>query len=123
MIEQIFYLSYLVDSYLDKIEDSKERKYVKKKVEEYKEQKAKLKQTFELLVDLRKKFLNDSDFRKSISTTCCIIEFKDQMMKKKLLMHYGIEKVGLFKQLQTKIKKIFKPESKDIIFKGNVIKI
>lgn len=44
-------------------------------------------------------------------------------MKKKLLHHFGIEKVGLIKQIQTKVKKFFKPESKDIIFKGNVIKI
>ena len=83
----------------------------------------KLKQTYELLVDLRKKFLNDSEFRKSISTTCCIIEFEEQHMKKRLLQHFGIEKMSILKQVQTKIKKIFNPESKDIIFKGNVIKI
>ena len=44
-------------------------------------------------------------------------------MKKRLLQHFGIEKVSLIKQIQTKIKKFFNPESKDIIFKGNVIKI
>lgn len=122
IIEQIFFLSYIVDSYLEKVDGENARQFVKK-VEDYKSQKAKLKQLYELLIDLRKKFLNDSEFRKSISTTCCLIEFKDQKKKQQLLEYFGIEKVGIVKQIQSKIKNLFNPESKNIVFKGNVIKI
>lgn len=59
IIEQIFFLSYIVDSYFEKIEGQDVRQFVKK-VDDYKSQKAKLKQLYELLLDLRKKFLNDA---------------------------------------------------------------
>jgi hypothetical protein len=44
--------------------------------QEYKELKNGVIQNYELLNDLRKKFLNDSEFRKKIATSCCLIEFE-----------------------------------------------
>lgn len=44
-------------------------------------------------------------------------------MKKKLLNHFGIEKMGLFKRIQSHIKNFFNPERKDILFQGKVIRI
>ena len=43
--------------------------------QEYRELKNGIIQNYELLNDLRKKFLNDSEFRKKIATSCCLIEF------------------------------------------------
>ena len=122
IIEQIFFLSCMVDNSLEKIEGQAVRQFVAN-IDEYKLQKAKLKQLYELLLDLRKKFLNDDEFRKTISTSCCLVEFRNQAMKQKLLNHFGIEKMGIIKQIQNRIKKIFKPEHKDVMFKGKVIKI
>ena len=60
--------------------NKKSKNYVKN-IKDYQENKTKLKQTYELLIDLRKKFLNDPSFRQSISTTCCLIKFETQTMR------------------------------------------
>jgi hypothetical protein len=75
------------------------------------------------LFDLRKKFLNDPEFRKSLSTTCCIIEFKNQKMKQIILQYFGIEKVGIIKRIQAVIKKCFGTFHRSILFKGKVLTI
>lgn len=82
-----------------------------------------MKQTYELLLDLRKKFLNDAEFRKKISTTCCIIEFYNQKKRKLILKHFGKQKVGIVKKIQMRIKKMFGFGGKDLIFKGKVLSI
>jgi hypothetical protein len=61
--------------------------------------KNRLKQTYELLFDLRKKFLNDPEFRKGLATTCCLIEFRNQKVKDIILEHLGIERVGLVNRI------------------------
>lgn len=38
----------------------KDNKYLISKIDEYRKAKTRLKQTYELMIDLRKKFLNDS---------------------------------------------------------------
>lgn len=80
MTNQILYLAYVVDSLLIKPEGQPNKNYVKN-IKDYQENKTKLKQTYELLIDLRKKFLNDPSFRQSISTTCCLIKFETQTMR------------------------------------------
>lgn len=70
----------------------------------YKTSKNKLKQSYELLQDLRKKFLNDHDFRRRISSTSCIIEFHKPNDKDLLLKHFGRKKIGIIKEIQEKIK-------------------
>ena len=82
-----------------------------------------LKETYELLLDLRKRFLNDAEFRKKLSTSACIIEFQQQKKRKELLRHYGNSKIGVITKLQMRIKKLFMEGGKDLIFKGKVLRI
>lgn len=44
-------------------------------------------------------------------------------MMKLLLKHFGIEKVGVIKRLQALIKKLFDSSSRNILFKGKVLRI
>lgn len=51
--------------------------------------KEKLLESYELFKDLRKRFLNDPEFRKKLSTTCCIIEFESEKVLKSVLRFFG----------------------------------
>jgi hypothetical protein len=53
------------------------------------EAKENLIKTYELLLDMRKRFLNDPAFRKNLSSTSCIIEFKKASTQKTLLKLAG----------------------------------
>ena len=121
MVEEIFQLSITVYGLLT--EDEKGHRNVVTDYLRYRNCKNKLKQTYEFLQDLRKKFLNDGQFRKGLSSTCCLIEFYDQKDKNLMLRHFGKEKIGLIKEIQERAKKMFFPESKAIVFHGKVLRM
>jgi len=73
--------------------------------------------------NLRKKFLNDEEFRKKISTTCCIIEFSDIKYAKAVIERYGKDKIGFLKRIQYKLLKCCFPKAKNIVFHGKVLVI
>ena len=49
---------------------------------------------------MRKKFLNDSSFRKKIATRAAIIQFHEQSDKILLLEEFGHQNVTLFKRIK-----------------------
>lgn len=68
---------------------------------------------YELFEDLRKKFLAESKFRKSIATTCCLIEFQNyptgengEKKKDEILNNFGKERISFIKQLSEYLKNI-----------------
>ena len=51
----------------------------------YKEKKKYILETYQLLLDLKKRFLNDSEFRKTLTTSSCLIQFKNKAMQQEML--------------------------------------
>ena len=122
MVQQISDLCCSVDSLFEKGEGEKNT-ILQKNIEEYMRDKTRLKECYELLMDLRKRFLNDAEFRKKLSTSACIIEFDQQKKRKQLLKHFGNSRIGVFMRIQMRIKKFFSKGGKDLIFKGSVLRI
>lgn len=114
-----------VDYYLVKEKPKdKTRMLIKaENVQKYQDAKQKIKNLYELLIDLRKKFINDSQFRKGLATDCAIIQFKSQKIAKLIVEYFGSEKVGMIKQIKTSIKKCLKIVDNNLLFKGEQLKI
>lgn len=73
MIDKITGLALSVKSLLKE----KNGKYIIENKDQYSIYKSDLIDTYEVFEDLRKKFLNDSKFRKALSTRVAIIEFHE----------------------------------------------
>lgn len=63
----------------------KNERYIVHDKETYISHKNNLIETYEVFEDLRKKFLNDSKFRKALSTRVAIIEFAGESDKRQFL--------------------------------------
>lgn len=95
-------------------------RYVIDDRERYHSLKTDLVETYELFEDLRKKFLNDSKFRKALSTRVAIVEFALENDKNLFLDAYGKEAMTFFMQLRAKlVDKCFGDRS-TIVFKGSI---
>lgn len=105
--------------------DFKDNQYVidASDIQRYRTQKQAIIQTYQILSDLRKKFLTDGNFRKKLATASCLVEFYQEKGKDWLLERYGNEKIGLLKQLQAMAAKIFCPSTNNILFHGKILKL
>lgn len=79
--------------------------------------------TYETLFDIRKRFLNDEQFRRRLSSTCCILTFKEEKAQKIYMKNKGVERMGLQKKIQMIIKDYFSSDQNKTLFQGKIIKI
>jgi hypothetical protein len=61
----------------------------------------------EELEDFRKRFLAESAFRRSLSTTCSIVQFDNEGSKNKFLKRFGSTSKGILEQIKMQIIKLF----------------
>lgn len=101
----------------------KNGRYIVQDKEVYLSHKNNLIETYEVFEDLRKKFLNDSKFRKALSTRVAIIEFVGEGDKRQFLEAYGKQAVTLFKRLKEKLLDKCLSDHNTIIFKGSIPEI
>lgn len=61
--------------------------------------KLRLMESLESLEDLRKKFLNEIEYRKALATTCCLVEFGTEESQKRFIKEYGNKKFGVLDEI------------------------
>jgi len=121
LIERINEQSKAVYQYL---EDHKAGTIKPDKEEVYLNNKTKLIEMVEELEDFQKRFLAEVLFRRRLSTTCCIIEFRNQQSRDKFLKRYGTKEMGIVEQLKIRFKRCFtKEEITKLELKGNLLRV